>query len=104
MLYSIGRPMMEKTQTSVIGGRRIKEKKGKLSSDLGKPAMKATETELQSYVDAAKSPVEKKKRVARVNLMKAHKAGLRAQGAKVPSPRKGKVSEGLVVVPKRYFR
>lgn len=62
------------TQISKIGGEKIKEKKGKLSDDLGKPAMQASEEELQSYIDNA-SGEEKKKRVARVNLMKAHKKG-----------------------------
>lgn len=71
-----------KTQVSKIGGKKIKEKKGKLSDDLGKPAMQASEKDLQSYVDAA-SGKEKQKRVARVNLMKAHKKGHKAQGNKI---------------------
>ncbi len=66
------------TKTSVIGGEKIKERKGKLTADLGKPAMKASQKELDSYINAA-SGKEKKARVARVNLMKAHKKGLKAQ-------------------------
>jgi len=83
VLFRIGPPLLEKkgdVKTSVIGGKRIKEKEGKLSSDLGKPAMSASEAELASYVDAAKSPSEKRKRVARINLLKAHRRGLRAKG------------------------
>lgn len=84
---SIKEASTPKTKTTVIKGQKIKEKKGKLSKDLGKPAMKATAKELASYVKAAKTPAEKKSRVARVNLMKAHKKGLKAQGSKVPTPR-----------------
>lgn len=89
------RPITEKVKTSTIGGKKVKEKQGKLTKDLGKPAMSATEKELQSYIDNA-SGAEKKKRVARVNLMKAHKKGLKAQGSKVPKPK----SEA--VIRKRY--
>ena len=76
-------------QKQTIGGKTITQKKGKLSNDLGKPAMKATEGELQQYIDDA-SGKEKKKRVARVNLMKAHKKGHVSQGHKSPTPKKGK--------------
>lgn len=90
-LFSIGRPITEKVKTSVIGGKKIREKAGKLTKDLGKPAMSATKKELQSYINAAKSEPERKKRQARVNLASAHKKGLKAKGSKVPTPRKGKV-------------
>ena len=81
---SNGMPIVseKKYQTSTIGGKKIKEKKGKLSSDLGKPAMQASEKELKAYINAA-SGKEKQKRVARVNLMKAHKKGHKAQGHKI---------------------
>jgi hypothetical protein len=75
-------------QTQTIGGKKITQKKGKLSDDLGKPATRATETELQSYIDAGKGK-EKQKRVARVNLMKAHKKGHKSQGHKLAKPKKG---------------
>jgi len=91
------------TKTSTIGGKKVTEKQGKLDADLGKPAMSATEAELQSYIDAAKGPAEKKKRVARVNLMKGHKKGLKAKGSRVPSPRKGKgkvASDGVIRSPR----
>jgi hypothetical protein len=78
------------TQVSKIGGEKIRERKGKLAADLGKPAMQATAKELQSYIKGASGEVEKRKRVARVNLMRAHKAGLRAKGSRVPAPRAGK--------------
>ena len=81
-----GQSLHEVTKTSVIGGKKIKEKEGKLAADLGKPAMKATQAELDSYINAAKTPAEKKKRVARVNLASAHKKGLKAQGSKVSKP------------------
>lgn len=89
------KPKSPKTKTSVIGGKKITEKKGKLSKDLGKPAMKATQSELDAYVKAAKSPSEKKSRVARVNLMKAHKKGHKAQGHKLPTP-KATASESII--------
>lgn len=73
------------TKTSKIGGKKVKERKGKLSNDLGKPAMKASQAELDRYINAA-SGKEKKSRVARVNLLRAHKKGLKSQGAKVPKP------------------
>jgi len=92
-LFSIGRVLNEETKTSTIGGKKVTEHEGKLSKDLGKPAMSATESELQSYIDSASSAAEKKKRVARVNLMKAHKKGLKAKGSKVPAPQKGKVKK-----------
>jgi hypothetical protein len=65
--------------TSVIGGKRIKEKEGKLTADLGKPPSKASESEKQAYINAAKTPTEKRKRVARINLAAAHAKGTRAQ-------------------------
>ncbi len=76
----LDRALYEETQTSTIDGHKIKEKKGKLSGDLGKPAFQASQKELDNYVDAA-SGAEKQKRVARVNLMKAHKRGHKAQGS-----------------------
>ncbi len=88
-----------KTQTTVIKGTKIKEKKGKLSKDLGKPAMKATAKELKSYVDNAKSGKEKIARTARVNLMKAHKKGHAAQHHTVPKPQKGKVAAESIIRP-----
>lgn len=104
VLYSIGAPLMEKTKTSVIGGKRIKEHTGKLSKDLGKPAMSASKAELDSYINAAKSPAEKKKRVARVNLMKSHAKGLKAQG-KTPGKHKseGVIQQGSVVMEGRVI-
>lgn len=66
------------TQTTELDGEKIKEKKGKLSDDLGKPAFQASEKELDDYINAT-SGAEKQKRVARVNLMKAHKKGHKAQ-------------------------
>lgn len=66
------------TQTTELDGKKIKEKKGKLSDDLGKPAFQASAKELDDYIDNA-SGKEKQKRVARVNLMKAHKKGQKAQ-------------------------
>ena len=83
--------MEQRAKVSVIGGKKVRERAGKLSKDLGKPAMKATAVELKSYVDTASGAAEKKKRVARVNLMKAHKKGLKAKGSKVPKPKKGAV-------------
>jgi len=71
------------TKTSTIGGKRIKERKGKLSGDLGKPAFKASAGELDSYVASGKTPKERQKRNARVNLMRAHKKGHKAQAHKV---------------------
>ena len=76
------RALMEKkyeTQEVEIDGEKIKQKKGKLSDDLGKPAFQASQKELDDYINAA-SGAEKQKRVARVNLMKAYKKGHKAQG------------------------
>jgi hypothetical protein len=69
----------EEVKTSVIGGKKIKEHPGKLTSALGEPAFKASASKLESYVDDAPDAAEKEKRVARVNLMKAHKKGHEAQ-------------------------
>lgn len=93
---SIREAKSPKTRTSKIGGKKVTEKKGKLSKDLGKPAMKATQAELDSYVSGAKTGSEKKKRVARVNLMKAHKKGHKAQGHKMPVPQSGIRSESII--------
>ena len=92
-LFSVGSVLNEETRTSTIGGKKVTEREGKLAKDLGKPAMKATEGELNAYIDSASSAAEKKKRVARVNLMKAHKKGLKAKGSKVPTPQKGKAKK-----------
>jgi hypothetical protein len=92
-------PISEKTKVSKIGGERIKEKEGKLSQDLGKPATQATEKELQAYIDNASSAAEKKKRVARVNLMKAHKKGHKAQGNKLKRAKQGEVATESIITP-----
>ena len=108
-LFSIGRTLSEKKfekKTSIIGGKKVVEK-GKLTADLGKPAMKATAAEKKAYINAAKSPAEKKKRVARINLATAHKKGLKAQGAKVPTPKSESIMKHMpvlaVVRPKYHF-
>lgn len=90
------------TKTSTIGGTKIKEKTGKLSKDLGEPAMGASESELQSYIDNASSATEKKKRVARVNLMKAHKKGHKAQGHKINEALIKPSTIGKVVTKPKY--
>ena len=92
-------PTIISEKTSTIGGEKIKEEPGKLSDDLGKPATRATEKELQTYIDNAPNAAEKKKRVARVNLMKAHKKGHKAQGNKLKKPKKGKVTSEAIVTP-----
>ena len=83
------------TQTSTIGGKRIKEKAGKLTKDLGKPPSEASAAELKRYVEAGKTPAERKKRQARVNLARAHVKGAKARhpGSKVkgiPAVKPGK--------------
>jgi len=73
-----------KTQVSKIGGKKIKEKRGKLTADLGKPPSKVSKGELESYIKAAKTPAEKRKRQARVNLARAHMKGTKAVHGKAP--------------------
>ena len=98
-----GAPLREskapKRKTSVIKGTKIKEKPGKLSKDLGKPAMKATGKELKTYIDKATTPSLKKKRVARVNLMKAHKKGHKAQSHKLGQTVSGPVRAESIIRP-----
>lgn len=84
-LFSIGFAIGEaaKTQTSIIGGHKVKEKKGLLTRALGKPALSATSGEKKKYIANAPNKSEKAKRVARVNLAAAHKKGHKAQGHKI---------------------
>ena len=109
-LFSIGRTLSEKKfekKTSIIGGKKVVERKGKLTADLGKPAFKASKSELEAYVKAGKTPKERQKRNARVNLCKAHKAGHKAQGHKVPTPKSESIMKHMpvlaVVRPKYHF-
>ncbi len=92
---------IEATKTSLIGGKKIKEKEGKLTKDLGMAPMKASKKKLDAYIDAAPDSAEKTKRVARVNLMKAHKKGLKAQG-KIAESNVRIASQKPIVVVKKY--
>ena len=88
--------MTEAKKTSVIDGKEVKEEPGRLTKALGKPAMSASEAELDKYIENAPNAEEKKKRVARVNLMKAHKKGHEAQGHEIAADltRDGSTKEG----------
>lgn len=92
---------IEATKTTVIGGKKIKEREGKLTKDLGMAPMKASQQKLDAYIDAAPNSAEKAKRVARVNLMKAHKKGLKAQG-KISESCYRMASPTSIVVVKKY--
>jgi hypothetical protein len=65
------------------------------------PAMKASQKRLDSYIDAAKTKAEKKKRVARVNLMKVHKKGHKAQHHNITESIM-KPTQNLIVVQRKY--
>lgn len=96
--------IMEAIKTSVIDHSRIREKEGKLTKDLGEPAMQATEKELQRYIDSSKSESDRKKRQARVNLMKAHKKGHEAQHHKLAESKAIIARQPIVVAKKHNHR
>ena len=87
---------MAETETSTIGGERITEKKGKLTQDLGKPPSQASEAELEHYIEAGGSPAERQKRMARVNLFRAHMKGVKAQTGIKPHAPKVEPGEGSI--------
>jgi hypothetical protein len=77
-----------KTQTSVIGGKKIKEKKGALTKGLGKPPSEASKKELEAYAKRGK------KQLAQVNLYRAHMKGTKAKAGhapKAPAVKPGKL-------------
>lgn len=83
--YDLILEKISETETSEIGGKKIKEKEGKLTKDLGKPPSEASEEELKRYIEAGKTEEERRKRMARVNLARAHMKGVKAQHGKGPS-------------------
>jgi hypothetical protein len=76
---------ISETETSEIGGKKIKEKEGKLTEDLGKPPSEASEEELKRYIESGGTEEERRKRLARVNLARAHMKGVKAQHGHGPN-------------------
>jgi len=90
-LVAEGKKKGGKTQTSIIGGKKIKEKKGALTKALGKPPSEASAKELKSYAKKGK------KQLAQVNLFRAHMKGTKAKAGhapKVPAVKPGKLGKG----------